>query len=92
MAVFCQCCSSRRTMSSPYRAVDRQCTRCSPSPVRYSRGATSSSPLAEMLRLPCSLSPSQLPASGGRDSETIRGVTVSVLVVLKARLMDTSPN
>ena len=25
-------CSSRRTISSPYRAVDFQCTRCSPSP------------------------------------------------------------
>jgi hypothetical protein len=27
-------CSSRRTISSPYRAVDRQCTRCRLSPVR----------------------------------------------------------
>jgi hypothetical protein len=33
-AVFRQYCSSRRTISSPYRAVDRQCTRCRLSPVR----------------------------------------------------------
>ena len=33
-AVFRQNCSSRRTISSPYRAVDRQCTRCRLSPVR----------------------------------------------------------
>ena len=32
-AVFRQYCSSRRTISSPYRAVDRQCTRCRLSPV-----------------------------------------------------------
>ena len=44
-----------------------------------------------MLRLPCSLSPSQFPASGGRASGMIRGVTVSVLVVVKARVIDTSP-
>ena len=33
-ARFRQRCSSRRTMSSPYRAVDRQCTRRSSSPSR----------------------------------------------------------
>ena len=45
-----------------------------------------------MLRRPCSLSPSQFPATGGRLSGTIWGVTVSVLVVVKARVIDTSPN
>jgi hypothetical protein len=30
----CHRCSSRRTMSSPYLAVDRQCTRRSSSPSR----------------------------------------------------------
>ena len=33
-ARLCHCCSSRRTISSPYRAVDRQCTRRSSSPSR----------------------------------------------------------
>ena len=33
-ARFRQRCSSRRTMSSPYRAVERQCTRRSSSPSR----------------------------------------------------------
>ena len=37
-------CSSRRTMSSPMRAVERQCTRRRSSPWRYSRVAMSSSP------------------------------------------------
>jgi hypothetical protein len=90
--VFRQCCSSRRTMSSPWRAVDLQCTRCSPSPVWYSRGAVSSSPLAAMLRLPSSLSPSQFPPSDGRVRGMIRGVTVSAFVDVKALVIATSPN
>jgi hypothetical protein len=90
--VFRQCCSSRRTMSSPWRAVDFQCTRCSPSPVWYARGAVSSSPVAAMLRLPCSLSPSQVPPSDGRASGMILGVTVSVFVDVKALVIATSPN
>src|SRR3984885_511296 len=45
-----------------------------------------------MDRRPWSLSPSQLPASGGRVSGTIAGVTVSVEVVVNARVIDTRPN
>ena len=45
-----------------------------------------------MDRLPCSLSPNQWPASGGRLSATIRGVMVSVEVEVNARVIETSPN
>ena len=44
-----------------------------------------------MDRRPESLSPSQLPASGGRDSGTIAGVTVSVDVEVNARVIETRP-
>jgi hypothetical protein len=45
-----------------------------------------------MFRLPWSLSPSQLPPSGGRASGMIRGVTVSVFVDVNALVIATSPN
>src|SRR4029077_12819568 len=61
-------CSSRRTISSPYLAVDFQCTRCSPSPSWYCRGAASSSPMAEIVRIPPSPSPSQLLCAVARGS------------------------
>ena len=44
VARLSQGCSSRRTISSPTRAVERQCTRRRSSPWRYSRVAASSSP------------------------------------------------
>src|SRR5450756_1619878 len=44
-----------------------------------------------MDRLPCSLSPNQWPAVGGRLSEMMRGVTVSVDVEVNARVIETSP-
>jgi hypothetical protein len=71
-ALFRHWCSSRLTISSPYLAVDFQCTRRSPSPSWYSRGAASSSPMADIVRIPPSPSPSQLlgpsPAAAGRFS------------------------
>ena len=85
-------CSSRRTISSPYRAVDFQCTRRSPSPSWYSRGAASSSPMADIVRIPPSPSPSQLLSAAARGSGKIFGVTTSVLVALNERLISTSPN
>ncbi|HWG03015.1 MAG TPA: hypothetical protein VG164_14345 [Trebonia sp.] len=45
-----------------------------------------------MFRLLWSLSPSQLPPSGGRASGMIRGVTVSVFTDVKALVIATSPN
>src|SRR5580700_2117500 len=85
-------CSSRRTISSPYLAVDFQCTRCRLSPSWYTRGAASSSPIAEIVRIPPSPSPSQLLCAAARGSGKILGVTTSVLVVLNDRLISTSPN
>ena len=85
-------CSSRRTISSPYLAVDFQCTRCRLSPSWYTRGAASSSPTAEIVRIPPSPSPSQLLRAAARGSGKIFGVTTSVLVVLNDRLISTSPN
>ena len=85
-------CSSRRTISSPYLAVDFQCTRCRLSPSWYTRGAASSSPTAEIVRIPPSPSPSQLLCAAARGSGKILGVTTSVLVVLNDRLISTSPN
>ncbi len=68
-----QGCSSRRTMSSPLRAVDFQCTRRSSSPVRYSRGMTSSSPAEETARARASPRPDQSPPSGMAGSGTVAG-------------------
>ncbi len=89
---FRHCCSSRRTMSSPYRAVERQCTRRSSSPSRYARGTTSSSPAAAAVRARPSPSPSQLPLITARGSGTTFGVTTSVVREENDRPSSTRPN
>src|SRR5215468_9251357 len=57
----CQRCSSRLTISSPYLAVERQCTLRSSSPSLYARGMTSSSPAAAVILVLPSPSFDQLP-------------------------------
>ena len=74
----CQGCSSRRTISSPVRAVLRQCTRRRSSPRRYSRTVTSSALPIANARGRLSPEPVQPPPSGIAGSGTIRGVTGSV--------------
>ncbi|MBD2900730.1 hypothetical protein amrb99_97390 [Actinomadura sp. RB99] len=87
-----KCCSSRRTISSPCRAVDRQCTRRRSSPCRYSRGATSSSPAADTERARLSPPPPHAPLSRVAGSGTIAGVTVRVSAMLNERTSSTIPN
>ena len=70
-----QGCSSRRTISSPRRAVERQCTRRRSSPWRYSRVATSSSPAEATDRVRLSPLPAHSPPSGVDGSGTTTGVT-----------------
>ena len=65
-ARLCHGCSSRRTISSPSRAVDRQCTRRRSSPWRYSRVAASSSPALASDRARLSPLPVHSPASAHR--------------------------
>jgi len=88
---FRHCCSSRRTMSSPYRAVERQCTRRSSSPSRYARGTTSSSPAAAAVRARPSPSPRQLPLTTARGSGTTFGVTTNVVRAENERPSSTRP-
>ncbi len=92
MARVRQGCSSRRTMSSPLRAVDFQCTRRSSSPVRYSRGITSSSPAEETARARASPRPDQSPPSGIAGRATVLGTTVSESVVVNWRVARHRPN
>ena len=63
VARLSQGCSSRRTISSPVRAVERQCTRRRSSPRRYSRVAASSSPCTATERARLSPLPAYSPAS-----------------------------
>ena len=72
----CQGCSSRRTISSPIRAEERQCTRRRSSPWRYSRTVTSSADPVANARGRLSPEPVQPPPSGIVGSGTVRGVTV----------------
>ncbi len=78
-------------MSSPYRAVDRQCTRRSPSPTRYARGITSSSPAAAVILVRPSPSLDQLPLTDALVSGITLGVTVSMLVLAKSAVSSTRP-
>ncbi len=92
VALFRQRCSSRRTISSPYRAVERQCTRLSSSPSRYARGITSSSPAAEVSRDRPSPSPAHERLITVLDNGTTRGVTTKLVRPDSDRLSSTSPN
>ena len=87
----CQGCSSRRTISSPIRAEERQCTRRRSSPWRYSRTVTSSADPVANARGRLSPEPVQPPPSGIVGSGTVRGVTVSGTVVRNARPSSTRP-
>ena len=85
-------CSSRRTISSPLRAVDFQCTRRSSSPVRYSRGMTSSSPAEATARDRASPQPRPVAADRDRGQRDDDGTTVSVSVVANCRVARQKPN
>ncbi len=87
-----QRCSSRRTMSSPCRAVDRQCTRRSSSPSRYGRGMTSSSPAVSAVLVWPPPSPRQFPASDRLGNGMIAGVTTRVFRAANERVSSTRPN
>ena len=69
--------SSRRTMSSPIRAVARQCTLRRSSPWRYSRVLTSSSPCTAIDRRAPSPPPPWPPAGPPAPSGRTRGTTSS---------------
>ncbi len=69
--------SSRRTMSSPVRAVARQCTLRRSSPCRYSRVLTSSSPCTAIDRRAPSPPPPCPPEGPPRPSGRTRGTTSS---------------
>ncbi len=92
MARLSQGCSSRRTISSPVRAVDRQCTRRRSSPRRYSRVAASSSPCTATERARLSPVPAHSPASRTAGSATTCGMTVSRSTLGKERVSSQSPN
>ena len=85
-------CSSRRTMSSPTRAVERQCTLRRSSPERYSRVATSSVPLLLTDRDAASPPPAQSPPSRTAGSALTTGVTTRSSVLAKDRVSSHSPN
>ncbi len=77
----------------PYLAVDFQVHPMQAVPVLIHLRGASSSPTAEIVRIPPS--PLAEPAALGaaaRGSGKIFGVTTSVLVVLNDRLISTSPN
>ena len=84
--------SSRRTMSSPVRAVARQWTFRRSSPWRYSRVLTSSSPWTAMVRRAPSPPPPCPPAGPPAPSGRTRGTTSSGEVSAPTALRSTSPN
>ena len=89
--VGCQDCSSRRTISSPTRAVERQCTRRTSSPRRYSRTSTSSCPTRPARALWVSAEAPEAPARSRPNSCTC-GVTATSVVLAKAMSLWDSPN
>lgn len=92
MARLWKGCSSRRTISSPTRAVERQWTRRRSSPWRYSRVAASSVPLLAIERAAASPPPAQSPPRRTAGRRLTTGVTVSSLVAANDRLSSHSPN
>ena len=88
----CHGCSSRRTMSSPTLAEERQCTRRRSSPRRYSRTVTSSADPLAKARGRLSPEPVHAPEIGMLGRTTVRGVTMSGTVVRKERPSSTRPN
>jgi hypothetical protein len=92
VARLSQGCSSRRTMSSPVRAVERQCTRRRSSPRRYSRVAASSSPCTATDRARLSPVPAYSPASRTVGSGTTFGMTVSRSTLGNERVSSHRPN
>ena len=92
VARLSQGCSSRRTISSPTRAVDRQCTRRRSSPWRYSRVAASSSPCTATERARESPLPVYSPVNRTAGSGTTVGVTIRWSTDGKARASSHSPN
>ena len=92
VAVLCQGRSSRRTMSLPARAVDRQCTLRRSSPCRYSRVAASSSPRTATARATLSPPACHAPDRLTDGSGCTTGTTVSRSVAVKLRVSSTSPN
>ena len=79
-------------MSSPTRAVERQCTLRRSSPWRYSRVAASSVPLVATEREAASPPPAQSPPNRTGGSALTAGVTTSSSVVAKDRVSSHSPN
>jgi hypothetical protein len=92
VARICRGCSSRRTISSPRRAVERQCTRRRSSPCRYSRVARSCSPLAAATPWVASPVPDHCPPPGAPTSGQVRGTTTSGSVAVNARCASHMPN
>ena len=92
VARLCHTCSSRRTISSPVRAVERQCTRRRSSPWRYSRVPMSSSPAAATEVAWPSPRPLQACPTGAFGSAWTCGVTVSACCAENERDSSTSPN
>ena len=85
-------CSSRRTISSPVRAVDFQCTRRRSSPIRYSRVAASSSPCTATERARLSPLPAYSPGSRTDGSGVTCGITVRWSVLGNDRVSSHRPN
>jgi len=85
-------CSSRRTISSPRRAVDRQCTRRRSSPRRYSRTVRSWSPTAVTERAALSPVLACSPGTGRYGSAITRGTTRSQSTSANRDVCSTSPN
>ena len=85
-------CSSRRTISSPVRAVDFQWTLRRSSPWRYSRVAASSLPLTATEREAASPPPVQSPPSRTAGSGNSTGVTTSSSELANERASSHRPN
>src|SRR5918994_612792 len=92
LALGSQACSSRRTISSPHRAVERQWIRRTSSPCRYSRTRASSCPTTPTR---CGRASPVLPAPPAvrrAGNGTTRGVTITCVVAENWRSNWTSPN
>ena len=92
LALGSQACSSRRTIRSPQRAVERQWMRRTSSPCRYSRTSTSSWPTTPTR---CGRASPVLPAPPELrivTRGTTRGVTMTSVVATNCRSNWTRPN
>ena len=79
-------------MSSPTRAVERQCTLRRSSPWRYSRGAASSVPETATEREVASPPPAQSPPSRTAGSADTTGVTTRSSTDANDRVRAHNPN